>query len=339
MSFSDVFGPVTTRTQVISDFDTYILSNNPYAQVQPDAVSWGILEFDGPLAPGISGSKPAMQWYFGGVPYAITKAVRVYFSYVRTWDGSGATINDSILIGFQQDLSTYVYAQPIPYVQNYSQWAVGPTPFAGSQLLASDAAILASEASVITTAAAGGNAAAAQAALQQANTHATSASNHLAQAAPSPSKASLSLITASAQAAVVHLALALSHATQLGSFNGLIERELQGDLAGAFPQLLGNPLPVDFDGPAQDSDSARVFPYTAQTLINDPDKYSRVLFWYFGGKPYRVTKAMRIPLNVPAVTGANVFNSTGHKNHASYSRARASAAMFIGYLGDNPGGG
>jgi len=85
------------------------------------------------------------------------------------------------------------------------------------------------------------------------------------------------------------------------SFNSLIEAEIGwnnvDDRAQLFQPLLETLIPIDFDGPAQDSDSHNVFQYTFATLLNDPEKYSQVLFWYFGGKPYRVTKALRIPLD------------------------------------------
>jgi hypothetical protein len=56
------------------------------------------------------------------------------------------------------------------------------------------------------------------------------------------------------------------------------------------------PVIVAFDGPAQDNNSLNPFNYTPQTLFNDKEKYAQVLWWYFGGKAYRVTKAIRVPI-------------------------------------------
>jgi len=56
------------------------------------------------------------------------------------------------------------------------------------------------------------------------------------------------------------------------------------------------PFTVEFDGPAREADSHHIFPYTFETLVNDREKFDQILWWYFAGKPVRITKAMRIPL-------------------------------------------
>lgn len=69
------------------------------------------------------------------------------------------------------------------------------------------------------------------------------------------------------------------------------------------------PVIVAFDGPAQDNNSLNPFNYTPQTLFNDKEKYNQVLWWYFGGRPYRVTKAIRLPVRTAltkALTGEAV---------------------------------
>lgn len=247
-----LFGPVTTRNVRIDQFDAFILNNIPYAQVQPRHVNWGAVEYDGPDAPGIDGGKPALQWHFGGVPYPITKAIRINYTYVRKWDGSNAVITTAIYLGFQDALHQYVLPQVIPFV-------AAPTPtfvrrigdlgqYGGfsTHSWASDVGILASEAQ--------------------------------------------SVITRSVQYDAVNLA----------TFNTFIRAEMglppiaPGGPAAA---LSLDPIPVDFDGPAQDYDSHKPFEYTFATLQNEPEKYSQLLFWYFAGKPFRLTKAMRIPLD------------------------------------------
>jgi hypothetical protein len=77
------------------------------------------------------------------------------------------------------------------------------------------------------------------------------------------------------------------------------------------------PIIMAFDGPARDYDSHKPFVYTLPTLFNDKEKYSQLLWWYFGGKAYRLTKAIRIPLNEP-------------------DEAEDVESLFIGFAG--PGG-
>jgi hypothetical protein len=243
-----LFRPVSTRSHRIDSFGAFILNNVPYAEVRPQDVQWGAVQYDGPLAQGIDQQKPALQWHFGGVPYPITKAVRIFYTFKRTWDGSDAVVTASIFLGFQDNLTGLVLAQPIPYVG-----APGPTftirtttlgQFGNfsNQVWGSDSAILGSQASAVVTRA-------------------------VFQADPAVPD----------------------------TFDTFIQSELPPFYG--FAQLTSNTIPIDFDGPAQNSDSHKVFQYTIATLSNDPEQYRQVLFWYFGAKPYRVTKAMRIPLD------------------------------------------
>jgi hypothetical protein len=254
-----LFGPLTTRSHRIGDFDTFILNNVPYAQVPRRNVQWGAVQYDGPRAPGIDGAKPVLQWHFGGVPYPISKAIRLYYTYIRTWDGSGDIITASIFLGFQDDLTELVVPQPIPYVEVPTQTFrtrvnnLGVFGQFSNQVWGSDHAVLGSEANGIVTRGFQPNGPA-------------------------------------------------HHA-----FNELVQTELGWDAGyktSWFEALTSGPVPVDFDGPAQDSDSHNIFAYSNATLFNDQDKYNQVLFWYFAGKPYRLTKAMRIPLGPVAQPAA-----------------------------------
>jgi hypothetical protein len=247
-----LFGPLTTRSHRIGEFDSFILNNVPYAQVPSRNVQWGAVQYDGPGANGIDGAKPVLQWHFGGVPYPISKAIRLYYTYIRTWDGSGDIITASIFLGFQADLVDLVVPQPIPYVPLPTQTFrtrvanLGLYGQFSNQVWGSDQAVLGSEATGIVT------------------------------RACQPS------------------------GPGYNAFDDLIQTELgwrTGPGANRFSALRQDPIPIDFDGPAQTSDSHNIFAYTNATLFNDQDKYGQVLFWYFAGKPYRLTKAMRIPLD------------------------------------------
>jgi hypothetical protein len=240
-----LFGPITTRTVRISQFDTFFLHNIPYAEVPPEDVNWGALEYDGPLADGIEGAKPALQWHFGGIPYPISKAIKINYTYVRRWDGSNDRITTSIYLGFQHALDECVLDHAIPFVSAPTPTfiervkALGTYGGLSTYSWGSDAGVLASESQ-----------------------------------------------------AVVTRSFAFD-AVNLQTFNLLMHEELSEPV---YHELLRDPLPLDLDGPAQDYDSHRPFEYTFATLQNEPEKYSQLLFWYFGGRPFRITKAMRLPL-------------------------------------------
>src|SRR5713101_5296476 len=143
-----LFGPVITRSHVIGDFDTFILHNVPYAEVRPRSVQWGAVLYDGPEATGIGRAKPALQWHFGGVPYPVSKAIRIPYTYGRTWDGSNAEVTASIYLGFQDNLTDLIVPQPIPFVTNPSATYInrvgvlGPFGDFSTQVWASDPALL-----------------------------------------------------------------------------------------------------------------------------------------------------------------------------------------------------
>jgi hypothetical protein len=72
---------------------------------------------------------------------------------------------------------------------------------------------------------------------------------------------------------------------------------------------------IECDGPAREYYSHKAFPYTTETLFNDPaGLYNRLLWWYFGGRAFRITKAMRL----------RYVNDTG------------AGALLIGYQGPGP---
>jgi hypothetical protein len=73
---------------------------------------------------------------------------------------------------------------------------------------------------------------------------------------------------------------------------------------------------IEYDGPAQENDSHAPFTLGLTALFNDREKFDRLLYWYFGGKAYRITKAIRIP----------------------YQRNGANESLLIGYQGPPSGG-
>lgn len=255
MDLQSVFGPVSTRAHTINNLQTLVLNNVPYAEVLPSNLQWGAIQYDGPATAAIDGTKPALQWHFGGVPFPITQAIRIPYTYIRAWDGSNEMVTASIFIGIQHDVGDYLRPQPFPFVARPSGTfkarvgLIGPPGALTNPAWGSDAAILASEAPGVLSA-----------------------------SVPVPPDGADGLYTL-----------------------------LQAEVGPAIDTIIGHAVAVDFDGPAQDSDSHHVFQYTLATLLNDYVKYGQLLFWYFGGKPFRVAKAMRIPLDPNVSTGPSLF--------------------------------
>jgi len=268
---ADLFGPITSRWTRIGNFDSFILSNIPYAHVQPDALQWGAIDFDGPT---FVPNKPTLQWHFGGVPYPITRAVRVWYTYKRTWDASNELVTAAIYLGFQENVENHLAPRlAFPTQEDADAFRgraanLGPHVGVPPRFLASPSAVLASQASSLISGAVAANP---------------------------------------------------------PTLTELIRTELQVD------QAFLNRLPnqeerflVDYDGPAQDNDSHNVFQYSLAQLFQEPDKYSQLLWWYFGGVPWRLTKALRIPLDAQLAAGDRFVRPRG--------------AMFIGYAGLGSGG-
>src|SRR5262249_16163923 len=74
-------------------------------------------------------------------------------------------------------------------------------------------------------------------------------------------------------------------------------------------------LRVEYDGPARDYNSNNIYPYSRNDVFSVPERYSQLLQWYFGGRHYPITKAIRI-----------VLDDQGNDKRS----------LFIGYQG--PGG-
>ena len=51
---------------------------------------------------------------------------------------------------------------------------------------------------------------------------------------------------------------------------------------------------IEYDGIAREYNSVKPFPYNLGELVREAEKYDQLLYWYFGGRTYRITKAMRL---------------------------------------------
>src|SRR5206468_1515452 len=68
----------------------------------------------------------------------------------------------------------------------------------------------------------------------------------------------------------------------------------RGSKAALFDQNHGSECTVEYDGPAQQNASYDPFLLTRTTLFNNVELYNQLLHWYFGGKSYQITKAIRL---------------------------------------------
>jgi hypothetical protein len=259
-------GSPVARRQFIGNFETFILNHIPYAQVRPRDLQTGLIEFDGPGAPGNEG-KPSLVWHFGGLPHPISKAARLDYYYVRMWDGSGLNVHASILFGFQPNL-------PSLTINTAPRAQVNLANFAPAQ----------------------------------------NAQQFVKQISDTVAAVLKTQPTALVSGIDRFTDLDAFLQTQLGPNASPLTPAAAGSrnapaVAGeGFTWNPANPQPIDieFDGPARDNDSHQIFAYTGDTLFNDKEKFDQLLWWYFGGKALRMTKAMRIPLT-DAVDAPSLF--------------------------------
>jgi hypothetical protein len=294
--FQGLLGTLTARNQRIVNFDSFIFSHVPYGRVDPDGgIQVGLIEYDGPNADLGLVSKPMLAWNFGGIAYPITKAARVEYTYQSEY-GSGVASRASMLLGFQSGLAEQKL-KPSPRITPINDGAIGVAidRVGGQPLGAELSRALAAGANNVVTGSPSGFATLDQlidaellpelAALARARSAAAAAEvraqrdnaagnklqgNVAPKRAEAPDKDDLQLKVTRAQAEV-------DAAMKL------------------WAELKREPVIVAFDGPARDNTSLNPFGYTLPTLFNDKEKYSQLLWWYFGGKPYRITKAIRIP--------------------------------------------
>ena len=226
-------GTVTSATQTIDDLHQFIFNNIPYGLVDPKNLQQGLIELDGPNCTDPPRAQPLLQWHFGGVPYPIAKAIRVQYTYTRTYQDNRYDESGSLFIGYQLEDTM----PPARVTATRRNWSATPITDIGQLLSALET--FAKENSV---------------------------------------------------------ALIAAKADDLDKF---IKKN---NPLGEHHHPTGQVAAVYYDGPAQRNDSNNPFPYTRATLFNDQDRYGELLHWYFGGKAYQVTKAIRVSYPAHPVT-------------------------------------
>jgi hypothetical protein len=272
---------VSVAFQRIDNFHKLVVDEVPYGTIDQNGLVQGLIEFDGPAQDPPNLKKP-LQWHFGGIPYEVCKAIRIQYSYQKQVDNTYINASGSLFIG---------YGLGSPY----------------SSALA--AALQDAEKNEAADPAAQKRAAALRAA-DPAN-------------APANQPATAADLLKALQADFVNSpgrVTALAKYVDAANFDQFLLDNFpfqQGQASGWQPSISSTQLPVgptplstrltdetdqglpgvriEYDGPARTYDSKRPFPYTTDTLFNEPSgMYDKLLWWYFGGRAFRITKAMRL---------------------------------------------
>jgi hypothetical protein len=261
---------VSSAYERIDNFHKFILDNVPYGVVSPTNLQQGLIQFDGPAQDPPNGKK-ALQWYFGGVPYAIIKAIRIQYTYTKAYQGTDYDVAGSLFIGYEDVLDK----------------------------LHEDAGnTLASKSASTAEKAAATKAKQFWQALEKERTD----RNDILKRSVNTLEDVVQAIRDEMSDLPGTVGALAQKADDLDKFiqdNYPYRSFLPLDWNLLFDKgTSGQPKPIriEKDGPAQRYDSLSPFPFTLATLFSDQDKYNQLLWWYFGARPYRITKAMRIPL-------------------------------------------
>jgi hypothetical protein len=261
----------------ISSFHKFVVDQLPYGQIDQNALVQGLVEFDGPEQEP-ENSKTPLQWHFGGIPYEVCKAIRIEYAYQKDIDGLRYNSTGSLFIGYESTLAL---------VQKYAQAREGA--FAARQ--------------------------AAQAYPRDIEDF-IRAARHDYVVSPTRVTPQAIYVTTALFDAFVEMNFpwktpeqgkAIWEAAERAAAANSGQAPLPTPLARMLDPGPSGGLPgacIEYDGPARDYNSKKAFPYTTQTLFNDPSGlYGKVLWWYFGGAAYRITKAMRLTYEDPESQG------------------------------------
>jgi hypothetical protein len=257
----------------ISSFHKFIVDQLPYGKIDQNALVQGLVEFDGPEQEP-ENSKPPLQWHFGGTPYEVCKAIRIEYAYEKQIDGLNYASTGSLFIGYESTL---------PLMQKYAQ--------------AREGAVAARQA--------------AQAYPRDIEDFIRTA-RHEYVVYPTRVTPQAIYVTTAMFDAFIEINFPWQTPDQRRAIWEKAEHEAAAN-SGQAPQptplaRLLDPGPsgglpgaeIEYDGPARTYNSKNAFPYTTQTLFSDPSGlYNEVLWWYFGGTAFRITKAMRLTYEDP----------------------------------------
>jgi hypothetical protein len=267
---------ITIRYHRIASFHKLLMDELPYGAIDPAALVQGQVEFDGPAAHPVNPRRP-LQWYFGGTPFEVCKAIRIQYTYEKSIPGLDypAPVNGSLLLGYvSSPLDTTYYVDA--YQAEQQILAIPPNVADLLNMFRIDFSRYPSrttpDAIYVQT---------------------YMFDEFVQENFPWINPAAIAALRAAAELAAAQNSGNAPPRTPLS-----IMLDRHPDPAVVPPGAQPNQLPgarIEYDGPARNYYSHDAFPYTTGTLFNDQvGLYNKLLWWYFGGRAFRITKAMHI---------------------------------------------
>jgi len=286
---------VSVSFQRIDNFHKLVIDELPYGTIDQNSLVQGLIEFDGPAQNPPNLKKP-LQWHFGGIPYEVCKAIRIRYAYQKYVDNSYINASGSLFIGYE--LGT-------PYAAAYAAAIADaekkPDAARAAALRKTDPAKAAGNDMPATT----------KELLDALKADFRNSSDRVTALAKYVDAANFDAFLFDNMPFQQGPPTPWQPATQLGVGPTALSTRLADETTDGLPGIR-----IEFDGPARTYDSKKPFPYTTDTLFNEPTgMYDRLLWWYFGGKAFRITKAMRLGLK----------DAQGNQG-----------ALLIGYQGPGP---
>jgi len=282
---------VTVCFQQVDNMHKLVVDQIPYGQIDLKSLVQGSIEVDGPAQATPNRKKP-LQWHFGGEPFEICKAIRLQYAYQKPINNVTYDAAASLFIGYELANGYKTEATKIVDAEKNAPGGLQVGSLA-SQL---DAALKAPAALT--------NANSLIASLKQEFATATNTVTPIAKYVDENNFDSFVdeqfPFTPPAGQGIVPSAAMPAQPTGLSL------------KLGDKPTDPNAAVLVEYDGPARDYDSKRPFPYTTDTLFNDPSgAYDKLLWWYFGGRAFRITKAMRIAFDNGGMKGSLLIGYQG----------------------------
>ena len=277
---------VSVAFQRIDNFHKLVVDEVPYGTIDQNGLVQGLIEFDGPAQDPPNLKKP-LQWHFGGIPYEVCKAIRIQYSYQKQVDNTYINASGSLFIGYGLGSP---YSAALAAAIKDAENLAATDPAAKKRAAALRAADPAN--------ARGNNPpATAQDLLQALQADFVNSPGRVTPLAKYVDAANFDLFLLnnfpfqpSQSATWQPPAISATSSTQFGVGPTPLSARLTDETDKGLPGVR-----IEYDGPARAYDSKRPFPYTTDTLFNEPSgMYDKLLWWYFGGKAFRITKAMRL---------------------------------------------
>jgi len=302
---------VTIGYHRIESFHKLVLDELPYGPLDPTALVQGQVEFDGPATHPPNTRRP-LQWYFGGTPWEICKAVRLQYQYQRSIPGLEypAPVNGSLFLGYVSN----PLDPPPYYLDAYKSErdtvAKGP-PMDVATLLDAFRGVYVTSPSRTTP--------------DAMYVPTSMFDEFVLENFPWQKPGDIAGLRKAAQDAA---ASDCCDAPQPTPLSQMLDRGPANHLPGAR---------IEFDGPARTNDRSNIFPYTVHTLFNEQSSlYGKLLWWYFGGRAYQITKAMHLQYDDSPIHTGDQPHALSAPPQERRDNGFHRGSLLVGYQG--PGG-